>query len=193
VVDTGTEAAKQWGADTVSEQFHYMYKMASHTARYASVLALWHEKTGDPRALEKALRSFAWATYMCRDSGVVNLGPVEQSVWFTDGYGDYVRHFLAGMGSVPAWAPAGEDHLLRSSSVIRDVSYRPGEVAFAACDPDGKEVLRLSFRPARVTADGRTLVRRRDLRKPGWTFDQASGVLRLRRENARLVRIAAAD
>ncbi|MDD5656521.1 MAG: hypothetical protein PHF00_04615 [Elusimicrobia bacterium] len=191
VVDTGTEAAKQWGADAVSEQFHYMYKMASHTARYASVWALWHEKTGDKAALEKAFRSFAWATYMCRDNGVVNLGPVEQSVWFTDGYGDYIRHFLAGMGSVPAWAPADEDHLLRSSSVIRSVSYGKGELGYEAAGASGDEVMRLSFAPKKVTVDGKILSRRKDLAAPGWTFDKPAGVLRIRRENGRAVRIAA--
>ena len=97
-----------------------MYKMGSHTARFASVLALWHERTGDPVAREKAFRSFNWASYMCDRRGVVRVGPLEASHWFSDGYGDYIRHFMVGMGAVPDWAP-GEDHLLRSSSVVTDV------------------------------------------------------------------------
>ena len=38
--------------------------------------------------------------------------------WFTDGYGDYIRHFMTGMGAVPEWSPANQTHLLRSSSVM---------------------------------------------------------------------------
>jgi len=27
--------------------------------------------------------------------------------WFSDGYGDYIRHFMEGLAAVPEWAPAG--------------------------------------------------------------------------------------
>jgi hypothetical protein len=118
----------------VSEQVEYMYKMGSHTARFASVQALLHEKTGDAAAREKAFRSFNWASYMCDRRGVVRVGPVESSHWFSDGYGDYIRHFMAGMGAVPEWAPPGEDHLVRSSSVVTEVAYRPRAVRYLTFD-----------------------------------------------------------
>jgi hypothetical protein len=103
--DTPKEKGLQWGAITISEQVEYRYKMGSHTARFASVLALWYERTGDEAAREKAFRSFNWASYMCDRRGVVRVGPTEQSFWFSDGYGDYIRHFMAGLSSVPEWAP----------------------------------------------------------------------------------------
>ena len=31
----------------------------------------------------------------------------DRRFWFSDGYGDYIRHFMAGLGAVPEWAPAG--------------------------------------------------------------------------------------
>ena len=52
---------------------------------------------------------------------MVRVGPVEESLWFSDGYGDYLRHFMVGMGSVPEWAPPREDHLLRSTSIVPEV------------------------------------------------------------------------
>ena len=59
---------KQWGANMISEQtVDDMNKMGSHTSRYASVCALYCEKTGDESFREKAFRSFNWATYMAKE------------------------------------------------------------------------------------------------------------------------------
>lgn len=187
-VDTGKEKGVQWGATAISEQVEYMYKMGSHTARFASVQALWHERTGDPAAREKAFRSFNWATYMCDRRGVVRVGPVEASLWFSDGYGDYVRHFMAGMGAVPEWSPPEEDHLLRSTSIVPDVTYAPGSVRYRAFDDTGEEVLRLSFRPESVTGDGVALPPVAS--GAGSSFDPGTGVLRVRRAGARQIVIA---
>lgn len=184
------ERGVQFGANTISEQIDYMYKMGSHTSRYASVLARWSELTGDKAAKEKAFRSFNWATYMCREDGVVYVGVYDGDIWFTDGYGDYIRHFLAGMGAAPEWSPPGEDHLLRSTSVIRQVSYEPRGVSYTAFDGDGEEVLRLSFTPAQVLAGGRPLPRAEsDAGGPGWSFDSSRQSLRVRRRGAREIRI----
>jgi hypothetical protein len=185
-VDTPKEKGLQWGAITISEQVEYMYKMGSHTARFASLLALLHEKTGDATAREKAFRSFNWASYMCDERGVVRVGPVESSFWFSDGYGDYIRHFMAGLGAMPEWAPPGEDHLLRSSSEVPYVDYARGRVRYRTFDDDGEEVLRLSFTPKTVAADGAA-------RSPDavrWTFDPRAGVLRVRRAGARAVLVS---
>jgi hypothetical protein len=184
-LSTEKEPGVQWGALTVSEQVEYMYKMGSHTARFASVQALLHEKTGDAAAREKAFRSFNWASYMCDRRGVVRVGPIESSHWFSDGYGDYIRHFMAGMGAVPEWAPPGEDHLVRSSSVVTEVAYDPRAVRYLTFDAAGEEVLRLGFEPKAVTADGAALARAGGT--PGWSFDPLAGVLRVRRSAARQV------
>jgi hypothetical protein len=185
--DTEREKGGQWGATAISEQVEYMYKMGSHTSRFASVQALWHERTGDPAAREKALRSFNWATYMCDRRGVVRVGPKEGSHWFSDGYGDYIRHFMAGMGAVPEWAPPGEDHLVRSTSVVTAVVYEKGAVRYRTFDDAGEEVLRLSFTPGSVVAGGAPL--RPSVEGPGFTFDPRRGILRLRRVGARDVAI----
>jgi len=185
--DTDREKGRQWGAVTISEQVEYMYKMGSHTSRFASVMALLGEKTGDAAARETAFRSFNWASYMCDRRGVVRVGPVEPSQWFSDGYGDYIRHFMVGMGAVPEWAPPGEDHLLRSSSVVLKVDYSPGRLRYETFDPAGAETLRLSFVPRKVIGDGRALARATGDAAPGWSFDEAAGVLRVRRAGARSV------
>jgi hypothetical protein len=43
----------------------------------------------------------------------------------TDGYGDYVRHFLRSMSFYPILTPDTENHLLTSSSVIQLMEYSP--------------------------------------------------------------------
>jgi hypothetical protein len=173
---------KQWGANVISEQIHYMPKMGSHTSRYASVVARWAELTGDAAAKDKAFRSFNWATYMCRDDGAVNDQPTvaHAGIWFSDGYGDYIRHFMAGLGSVPEWAPAGRNHILRSTSIVSHVAYGAKRIAYTTFDGDSTETLRVASEPRQVTAQGETIGRGGDLSGPGWTFDPAAGVLRIR-------------
>ena len=180
-------AQPQYGAFAVGEQVSYDYVMSSHTSRYASVQALWYEKTGDLTALEKAYRAFNWASYLTRSSGVTITGlysPSNPESWFSDSYGDFIRHFMAGMGAVPDWSPPQENHLLRSSSVVQSVSYLTGEVDYQTFDASSTDVLHINFVPAQVTANGVALPQRTDLSQPGWTFDPSDGVLRIYHTNS---------
>jgi len=184
---------KQWSANVISEQLHYMPKMGSHTSRYASVLARWAELTGDTAARDKAFRSFNWATYMCRDNGVVNDQPslAHAGIWFSDGYGDYIRHFMSGIGAIPEWAPTGENHILRSSSIVCHVAYRLDRIDYRTFDLEATEVLRLGFEPGRVTASQETLERQTDPNAPGWIYNSKTGVLRLRHTRSNSIEVAA--
>jgi hypothetical protein len=69
--------------------------------------------------------------------------------WLTDGYGDYVRHFLRAMDAMPRLAPSDEDHLLSSSSVIQSVSYNP-DIEYNVFDKHGTEVFRLQQKPVNI-------------------------------------------
>ncbi|MBJ6725747.1 DUF4082 domain-containing protein [Geomesophilobacter sediminis] len=181
-----------YGATTISEQALFWHPMGSHTSRYASVNALLYEKTADPAAREKGYRALNWATYMARPSGVVIDGPEVNTQWFTDGYGDYVRHFLTAMGAVPEWAPAGVNHLLRSTSVVKSVTYAPLSITYTTADPASTEVLRTISMPVSVSADGVSLPQRSDLTAAGWTFDPALKVLRIRHDAGTTVAITQA-
>ena len=193
VIDIPEEPAVQWGANAVSEQILDVNKMGSHTSRYASALALWSERTGDAAAREKAMRSLTWASYMCRDNGFVHVGPVDQSLWFSDGYGDYIRHFLIAMAAIPEFAPKHADHLLRSSSVVTTVAYKPGELRYRTFHPDAAEVLRLTFRPASITAGTQALSLRSNLDGEGFTVSPLGDdfVVRVRHSSSGEIRVAA--
>ena len=183
-VDTPAERGAQFGAIVLSEQAHDMAKMGSHTARFGATSALWFEATGDVAARDLAARSLNWATYTCREDGVVAVGEdKEQGWWFSDGYGDYIRHFLVAMGAVPEWAPKRENHLLRSTSIVTGVEYAAGRVAWTTFDADATETLRLASRPAGVAVGGAPLAAREDLDGDGFVVRPLAGggvVLRVR-------------
>ena len=192
-VEVPDQPGVQWGAHVVSEQLADLDRMGSHTSRWAEVNARWAEVSGDAAARERAFYSFNWASYMCREDGVVNTGPLDAHVWFTDGYADYVRHFLGGMAAVPAWAPPGQSHLLRSTGVVTQAAYAPGEVSYAlaAADGDGDEVLRLAFTLGEVRADGVAVDPLAAPPTTSYAWDAAGGVLRIHRAGARQVRVLA--
>ena len=62
------EPALQWGARAMSEQRGDENKMVSHTSRYASILALLAEKTGNITLGAIARRSWDWSSYLLRST-----------------------------------------------------------------------------------------------------------------------------
>jgi len=190
------EKGRQWGAEVLSEQVNDMDKMASHTARYASVRALWYEVTGDLDSKERAFRSFNWATYASRQDGLVMGGGSDPatSCWFSDGYGDYLRHFQRGLASVPEWAPTTGSHLLGSTSVVRAVHYDGNGIDYLTFDDKSREVLKLSEAPLVVQAGHKLLHRVNNLRgsAEGYTSEPSTSggfVVRIQHEHSVDIRI----
>jgi len=169
----------------IHEQKYCYYLMGSHTARFACLSALYAEETGDPACQEQALRSFNWASYMASEDGTVTVGvdrpDYYNQCWFTDGYFDYVPHFIEGMAAMPLCAPADADHMLRSSSVVQEISYQPCQIAYRTFGAEGTQKFRLTFQPAQVLAARKPLARRALLAdEPGWSFDPTLRVLKVR-------------
>jgi hypothetical protein len=185
------EKGLQWGARVLSEQVNDMDKMASHTARYASVCALYYEVTGDREFLDRAFRSFNWATYASREDGLVIGGGTDPatSCWFSDGYGDYLRHVERGIASVPEWAPAKEPHLLGSTSVVRTIQYGINRIDYVTFDDQSREVLKLIEPPLAVQAGHKLLHQVNNLgrRTEGYTSCPCAGggfVVRIQHKHA---------
>jgi hypothetical protein len=63
-----------------------------------------------------------WATYMVDKDGKNNYPRDE--VWLTDGYGDYVRHYLRAMAAAPELSPHA-DHILHATTVLYQADYAP--------------------------------------------------------------------
>ena len=89
-------------------------------------------------AKDKAFRTLNWCSYMARTTGSVIEGPFEfvqnANHWYSDGHGDYIRHFMLAMGGFPEWAPASEKHLLRSTSVVKSVTYAATSITYSTFD-----------------------------------------------------------
>lgn len=157
------------GMDAIKEQTWCYEPMGSHTARFASICALWYERTGDPAYKEKAYRYFNNATYSTDPNGVVRVGPTWPSSWFSDGYSDYIRHFLDGMAAVPEWAPADRDHVLRSASAVQKITYAPASIDIRTFDKKGTITIRMTSKPASVTIGGKRLNEKKK-EGSGWTW-----------------------
>jgi len=191
-----------WGAQGIDEQTiccETTYGLGSDTARWASINARLYELTGDARYKDNAFRTFNLATYFASQDGVVASvlgGPLESSSisdWFSDSYADYVKHFMYGIGAVPEWSPAGEDHLVRSSSVVQAIAYAPSDISYTTFDAQATDVLRLSFTPTEITQDGATMQQTQDTRQEGWVYDSATGVLRIRHDHGSRIVIRGDD
>ncbi len=169
----------------IHEQKFCYFPMGSHTARYASLCALYAEESGDPSYREQAVRSFNWASYMANADGTVTVGidrpDYYNQCWFTDGYFDFVPHFLDGLAAMPQYAPAEEDHMLRSSSPVQEISYQPYQIDYRTFDATSTQKFRLSFKPTRVMAAGKALPEEsKSNGQAGWSFDPSVRVLEVR-------------
>jgi hypothetical protein len=142
-----------YGVVPINEQTAYMVPGNSHTSRHASVELLFGEKTGDHSRKGDAIRRLNWATYMVNVKGK-NLYPQTQHVWLTDGYGDYVRHYLRAMAAAPELAPDDQNHLLRTSSIIKSISYGPDAITYTKFDEHSQERFRLGDWEPRSIAGG---------------------------------------
>ena len=172
--------------------------LSSHTSRWAAINAMYYERTGDAQAREDAIRSLNYATYFIGADGKTSCCGKDfgGQYWFSDGYSDYLRHFNWAMGAIPELAPAGQDHILRSTSVVQRVSYGRRRLQYRTFDASATEVLRLSFKPERVTAGGSALAERGDLDGEGYMVKSLGGgdyVIRVKHGNSGEVMINGAS
>jgi hypothetical protein len=154
---------EKWGVTVINEQTVYRVPGNSHTSRHASVELLYCEKTGDCAWKQDAVRRLNWGTYAVDVDGK-NRYP-RDDVWLTDGYGDYVRHYLRAMTAAPELAPEDQNHLLRTSSVVQSIDYKREQIAYTKFNADSTELFKLgAARPKSVTG-GR------------WQWDAAKNLL----------------
>jgi len=100
----------------------------------------------------------------------------------TDGYGDYVRHYLRAMAAAPQLAPDNSDHLLRTSSIVRKISYQSSKIIYNTFDNASQEVFRLTSKPKEIKVNGNTLKKVADNISEGWQWQplDTGGILRIK-------------
>ncbi len=171
-----------FSAIPIHEQKYCYHVMGSHTARFAALCAHWFEESGEEAYREMAIRALNWASYMANEDGTVHVGvdrpDYYNQCWFTDGYFDYVPHFIDTMASIPELAPGDSDHMLRSTTIIREITYQPYEVNYQTFDQKGTQRLKLTFEPVQVESGNQVLTRLlTPVTREGWFFDQMSHLL----------------
>jgi hypothetical protein len=166
--------------------------LGSDTARWAAATLLLSRRTDDADAHATGRHSLAYATYFMQSDGVVSCcgAHYPDADWFSDGYADYLKGFSWALAADPQLAPPHQDHVLASTSVVQRVTYTRRRVSYRTFARRSVEILRLSFVPSHVSAGGRALPRRHDLRRQGFVVRQLGHgdvELRLRHDDARRV------
>ena len=153
------EPSNQWGANIVGEQDGFLPKMDYQTARYGAECAGWYAISGDTSYREKAYRALNWVTYCSDSAGMAFESPLSHGVtsWWSDCYGEGPRMFYPALAAIPEWAPPGENHILYSKNLLREVVYGKNKISYISTEPDGIEFLRLSFKPSVVRLNGKTI------------------------------------
>lgn len=159
---------------------------------------MYYERTGDAQAREDAVRSLNYSTYFAASDGKISCCGKDfgGQFWFSDGYSDYLRHFSWTMGAIPELAPVGQNHLLRSTSVVQKVKYADRQVEYRTFHASSSEVLRLNFTPKKVMAGGSALAARQDLMQAGYTVQPLSGgdcIVRIKHTDSGEITISGAE
>lgn len=202
----GNDQWADYGVRVVNEQTVYMTPGNSHTSRQAAAELLYASLTGDGRMKENAVRQLNWATYMVDTDGK-NCYPRDE-IWLTDGYGDYVRHYLRAMAADPTLAPAGANHILHSTSIVSQADYAPDlnkrlggsipdeelelvKIVYSTFDKQSIETLRMIAKPTKVTIWNNEIRERNDLKAEGWTWQvmNKGGLLKIRHDNGNYIKI----
>ena len=202
----GNDSWAKYGVRVVNEQTVYQTPGNSHTSRQAATELMYISLSGDRSRVENAKRQLHWATYMVDDDGK-NCYPRDE-VWLTDGYGDYVRHFLRAMAVCPDLAPADANHILHTTSVISQADYAPDfnkklspDVPFDELDKtwiyyrtfdwESTEILRMTVKPSEVRIWNDVLKERSDLKNDGWTWEalETGGILKIRHSHGNVIRV----
>jgi hypothetical protein len=184
----GNRSWEKYGVVVINEQTSYMTPGNSHTSRQGSAELQYVALTGDTARKQNAVRQLNWATYMVDFDGK-NRFPTDEN-WLTDGYGDYVRHYLRAMAVMPELAPSDEEHILFSSSVIQEVEYKNADsknirLRYITYDKKGTEKIRLLSKPSQVQLNGVIISASDNLLIDSYSWQplKKGGLLRINRIN----------
>jgi hypothetical protein len=187
---------KQWekyGVIAINEQTSFPVPGNSHTARQGADELFYARLTGDMSNYVRAMMQLIWATYMVDSDGKNRFPTIE--IWLTDGYGDYIRHYLRAMADFPELAPPGTDHILSSTSVIQQADYQgrhhkelkidsgglQTRISYETFDNQGTEQIRLIKKPTNILLNGNQLTESDSGEGYVWQQLQKGGILTINR------------
>lgn len=137
-------------------------------------MAQYGVEANDPWMLELAYRQFILQTYDIHENGVVedaiDGGIIVGDKWFNLAHPAPLFELQQALGWLPEQLGASrENHLVRSSAVVDSIVYGKDYVNYTTFDSpkEAIDVLRLSYVPISVHADGHKLNFSTDLRQNG--------------------------
>jgi len=166
--ELGNHEYDKYKVVVMNEQTVYRVPGNSHSSRQASVELMYGKLSGDTTYTTNAVRTLNWATYTVANDGRNRY--IRDDIWLTDGYGDYVRHYLRAMAAMPELAPENSDHVLKSSSTLCEITYEPSKIAYSTYDDASEETFRLVSKPERVRVNDNELAETDDIAAIGWKW-----------------------
>lgn len=190
---------KKYGVIVTNEQTVYQTPGESHTSRQGADELLYVALTHDSTWYVNAIRQLTWATYMVDFDGK-NCFPQDEP-WLTDGYGDYVRHYLRAMATDPQLT-INENHILSSTSVIQQSDYKGNikrffvpdfynvdtikvTMHYHTFDENGIEIIRMKNKPSQVLLDNKPIVENGSAEGYAWQPLLKGGVITIRRNKGK--------
>lgn len=192
----GNKTWLKYGVTVVNEQTAYQTPGNSHTSRQACAELQYAALTGDTTYTDNAIRALNWATYMVDTDGK-NRYPQDEN-WLTDGYGDYIRHYLRSFAAMPLLAPSDEDHIVFSTDIIQFAEYKNspykkfmfGEklpemvsLKYSTSEKKGSEIIRLTAKPGKIYFNNRPAGETNTGEGYKWVQLSAGGLLTINRVN----------
>ncbi len=177
--ELGNKDYEKYKVEVMNEQTVYRVPGNSHSSRQASVELMYTRMSGDTTYKTNAIRTLNWATYTVANDGRNRY--IRDDIWLTDGYGDYVRHYLRAMAAMPELAPSHKNRFLGTSSVITFIEYKPDFINYSVYS-SATDILRLMQKPVKITCDGTELKESVDINSEGfnWKTLSAGGVLQIK-------------
>lgn len=171
--------------------------------RMALIFARYGVEADSEWAREISRRMQILATYDVHETGVsedlIDGGAAVSAKWFKIAHPVAMRNVLRTISWLPETLGASrENHIVRSSAIVNSVVYGKGRVEYSTFDAPANtiDVLRLAFTPSGVTANGKSLALRSDLKTNGYTIKPLSNgdcIVSIRHDGARKVVVAGPD
>jgi len=187
--ELGNKKYLKYGVIPIDEQTAYRVPGNSHSSRQAATELMYWEKSGDTTYIRNDIRQLNWATYMVDTDGK-NFYPTN-AIWMTDGYGDYVRHYLRAMAAAPQLAPDNASHLLRTSSIVKNIAYETAKISYTTFDNSSEEIFKLTKKPDEIKVNGVVLKKAVDNSSEGWMYQSLDkgGVLKIKHTKGNKIEI----
>ena len=166
------------GVPGLMEQTVYRVVLTHHQLRLAELYGKLWNATGDTHDRDLAVQIANSVTWCLMSDGKMRLGlgqngpRIPMVLIYDDQFADI-------MTLIPETAPKGETHLLKYSSDVRKIEYRPEEVTYSTVAP-GEEWLVVRAQPVQVTLDGTRMSHPDQAQGEGWTYDAATGMVHVR-------------